>query len=242
MDVDDDNSTSTAPQRDKKRAGEFADQAHLIHGVLGIRQFGFPNKIITKIRYAFNITSGTLTNTVIADNVFRMASIYDPDLTGIGHQPMWHDEYQSLYEKYRVLGSELHATFAPSVYSYNGNYGPWVVGITGSRTSTSAVGYSNVQHLMESNDTSWGTLTPNVVAGSVNLFLDYSPSTKLSEEPTETDVSASFGSNPTADYYAHVWVCMTNAAATPATNAVVTIHGYIDYTVECYGLINPNGS
>lgn len=34
--------------------------------------------------------------------VWRMNSLYDPDQTGTGHQPMAHDQWATLYKKYRV--------------------------------------------------------------------------------------------------------------------------------------------
>lgn len=44
---------------------------------------------------------------------FNLSSIYDPDSTGVGHQPAFHDRWESLYTKYRVLSAKFYITFRP---------------------------------------------------------------------------------------------------------------------------------
>lgn len=62
---------------------------------------GFPDRMITKLEYRtkgiFAYTGTDLTYD------FRLNSIYDPDITSVGHQPMWSDEYQAIYKLYRVF-------------------------------------------------------------------------------------------------------------------------------------------
>ena len=216
---------------------EFSEQAYLIPGVDGIRQFGFPNKIITKLRYAFNISTGPLTNGVGFDYVFRMNSIFDPDFTSIGHQPLWHDQYANIYLNYRVLGSQLRCKWMPSVYSYNGAYEPWIVGVTGNRVSTSLLGYTSAQELMELNDTSFDTIG---VSGNKNTFvLNYSPASRMSTEATDDVAGAQMGASPTQTYFAHCWCFMENGNSAPATNGELSLTGTIEFTVEFFNLVNP---
>ena len=46
----------------------------------------------------------------ITNHAFRCNSIFDPDYTSTGHQPLLHDEYQGLYGSYRVLSSKIRVT------------------------------------------------------------------------------------------------------------------------------------
>ena len=46
----------------------------------------------------------------VISHVFRANSIYDPDYTGVGHQPLTHDQYELFYEEYRVVRAELKVT------------------------------------------------------------------------------------------------------------------------------------
>lgn len=47
----------------------------------------------------------------IADKVFRANDLYDPDYTGVGHQPYGFDQLMTLYSHYTVLGSKIKVVF-----------------------------------------------------------------------------------------------------------------------------------
>jgi hypothetical protein len=53
---------------------------------------------------------------------FSCNGIYDPDITGTGHQPMGFDQMMLLYEQYTVMGAKISAHFI-------GGDGPACVGI-----------------------------------------------------------------------------------------------------------------
>lgn len=44
---------------------------------------------------------------------FRANSLYDPDFSGAGHQPMYFDEMSAIYNHWTVIGSKITATFVP---------------------------------------------------------------------------------------------------------------------------------
>lgn len=66
-----------------------------------------PDQILTKLNYSENITM-TLQGAalgVLSPAYYRFqTSLYDPDSTGTGHQPLWHDQLAAMYSKYRVHG------------------------------------------------------------------------------------------------------------------------------------------
>jgi len=41
---------------------------------------------------------------------FNLNSLFDPDLTGVGHQPYGYDQLAVLYNRYRVIGTSWHIT------------------------------------------------------------------------------------------------------------------------------------
>ena len=43
---------------------------------------------------------------------FRVNSIFDPNLTGVGHQPLGHDQLGLIYQRYRVRGMSYNISFA----------------------------------------------------------------------------------------------------------------------------------
>lgn len=68
-----------------------------------------PDRMITKLKYHDDIifTSGAV-RTV---NVFRGNSLFDPDQTNVGHQPLGFDQWSSFYSKYRVYASKIVCKF-----------------------------------------------------------------------------------------------------------------------------------
>lgn len=71
---------------------------------------GMPTTRIAKLVYADNLVI-TSTTGILQDYVFRANSIFDPDLTGVGHQPMGHDQWQGLFQHYAVLGSRISCSW-----------------------------------------------------------------------------------------------------------------------------------
>jgi len=69
---------------------------------------GFPKTKIVNMRYAdsyeisLNSTPGALTSLK-----WRANSVFDPDFTNVGHQPMGYDQWALFYNHYVVLGSKI---------------------------------------------------------------------------------------------------------------------------------------
>lgn len=75
------------------------------HALIG-RSLGFPSKNTVQLRY---VTCVELENSVGALDVhaFRANSIFDPDVTGVGHQPLGRDQWFDFYNHYRVVKSRM---------------------------------------------------------------------------------------------------------------------------------------
>ena len=69
------------------------------------RQEVFPTEIMKDFSYcdAFSLASQTVTNAFGTERVWRLNSLFDPDLTGVGHQPYYYDQVSFLYMFYRVF-------------------------------------------------------------------------------------------------------------------------------------------
>lgn len=44
-----------------------------------------------------------MNNTVLTYHLFRANGIFDPDVTGTGHQPLYRDQVADLYTNYTVI-------------------------------------------------------------------------------------------------------------------------------------------
>ena len=64
----------------------------------------FGSNFTTTLSYA---DSYAISPATVPVHVLRMNSIYDPDYTTTGHQPMGRDQLAELYNRYRVLGFRM---------------------------------------------------------------------------------------------------------------------------------------
>lgn len=62
---------------------------------------GFPDRMLTKFEYR---EAKEINSVLGADTTFdyRLNGLYDPRIALGGHQPMWTDQYRTIYNKYRV--------------------------------------------------------------------------------------------------------------------------------------------
>lgn len=76
------------------------------------RQLGtaFSSSQLVKLRYVDRFTINPALGTFALHN-FRANSIYDPDVTSTGHQPMGYDQWANFYDHYVVIGSQIKVTF-----------------------------------------------------------------------------------------------------------------------------------
>jgi hypothetical protein len=78
---------------------------------------GFPKSLMVKQKYTDTIILSS-PGGAIASHQFILNSLYDPNFTAVGHQPMYFDQYMAVYNHYTVVGCRITATFVP--YESNG--------------------------------------------------------------------------------------------------------------------------
>lgn len=75
---------------------------------------GFPKSKMVKLRYSAEVILNPPAVGVPTVHYFTANSMYDPDLTGVGHQPRGFDEWMNVYDHYTVLGCRATARWIPS--------------------------------------------------------------------------------------------------------------------------------
>jgi len=78
-------------------------------------RLAFPQSMKTKLRYVERIEMKP-TNTQVVTVNFRANGLYDPNYTGVGHQPRGFDEFMGIYKTFTVLGSSISASFMFEAY------------------------------------------------------------------------------------------------------------------------------
>jgi len=190
--------------------------------------FGFPNSIITKLRYVDELN---LTSTVggLTTNVFAANGIFDPDITGIGHQPMYRDNFAALYDQYVVLGSKITVK-ATNIGTSSGV----ILGITGDDDFTLSTTFTT---RMEQNNSVY-TLLGQQGSGHdyAELVMDFSPLRDFGVAVKDDGSSATaVASNPSEIWTFGVWINSTGGAATNSVHLTVEI----EYTVKFTELQTP---
>lgn len=119
MDSEMSESASVSTQTSNKRSrSDAADGATEVGSGLGVTiprsvPHLYNNNYTVKLTYADNYRHAVNYGNA-AKQVFRMNSIFDPDYTGTGHQPMFRDVWASQYDYYSVLATEYE------IHLYNG--------------------------------------------------------------------------------------------------------------------------
>lgn len=65
---------------------------------------GFPDAMYSTLKYVSHISVTQILNT----QTYRGNSLFDPDFTSIGHQPLGFDEYALIYDRYFVYSSTIN--------------------------------------------------------------------------------------------------------------------------------------
>lgn len=162
-------------------------------------------KLIYREEVSYTQASGAL-----ADLVFRGNSCFDPNVTGAGGQPMWFDQWASLYQYYLVLGSSVEVTayMNGGATIYNSR-----VGIFPSLNSTA---YATTDQ-ERAEETPYARIKSVDMCGGAGVgqvvVKNYISTAKLQGIPqtavnTEHAYEAAVTANPTLTWYWHIvnWV------------------------------------
>lgn len=207
-----------APARvTKRKVGGLSKRA-------GVSKKGTSTSCIFKYAEDFTLNPGAAGTT--ANQAFRINSIFDPNHTGIGHQPVNHDELAKIFERYKVekidykvvvIGDSTTNTIAgvfvsdsfasdtdPRVYVENGMC-DW--------------------SLLESTDTQ----ATRTFTGSVDVPKIMGVTKK--EYMAEEDYGAQFGANPIDGGLLTVFSAGLNASDAGVSNVFVEL----TYHAKLYG-------
>lgn len=164
------------------------------------RHFRFADK-----HYSVNPgVAGTL-----AAQVFSANSLFDPDRTGVGHQPMGYDQFMVFYKHYCVHSAKI------TIHFYNADATqPQYVGINLMPTNTLMASFSEY---VEKGDGTYCLLDPLDSPGtSKSLIWNFNARRFFGcKNPDDVeDLKGLVGSSPADEAFFHVWVHPSAAADT----------------------------
>jgi len=198
---------------------------------------GLPVHKTVSLRYCDNVDLASASSALHVYS-FRANSIYDPDLTGIGHQPMGRDLWSAQYNHYIVLGSRIRI-YAECLDDVNvDHYTLGVVlhedGMAISGNDSRALqenGKSRFHYLMSGPDKSRSSCTLVQTFSAKRFF-----GMKDVRDNRDT-VGAAVGNNPSDGAYFMVYI-EGNALSSLGCRLHVTIDYIVDFTEPVEQLLN----
>lgn len=221
-----------AARRPKRRASKYASmsrpRARTSSSIVSVPRsvrYAFPEEMVTTLRYVDNITlSVSLTP---SGNIFRMNSLYDPDFTGVGHQPLYFDQLTPIYSRFSTISSKATVIFTAISHDTDvANKGPYQVGIA----ANAAGGWAaNIGSLQEQNRTVAAIMGRDKAGMNVKkLMLDFAPQRDLGIPASEDSNCHTSASNPASPYFIYVY-----AADIAGTTSTINANVEIEYRVKC---------
>lgn len=159
-----------------------------------------PDVMRVRMRYTQHNTLASGGVSVYDGLVFRGNSIFDPDFTAVGHQPLGHDQWAQFFRRYRVLSSKMVVKCASD------NNAPVAVGIVPLATNTVASNKTDYTEAQYSKFTPLG----NSGQHGITTLTHYMSSAKMRGGPPDyvrynEDLTSTFGANPAQQWYWHVF-------------------------------------
>ncbi len=185
-------------------------------------------RAIVKLRYCTGITINP-TSGLTGSHVFHASGMYDPDITGTGHQPLGFDQWMTFYDHYTVIGSRIHVNFQAT--AAGATTGASVVGI---RLSDSQATSNSITLLTEQGSTSYRYLTDSDAKAETSVIKSFSAKKYFGTKNVidREDLKGSSSANPAEGAFYEVFVGpYTGSQDISETYAYVTI-SYIAILTE----------
>jgi len=212
---------SSSKRRPIKRA-KFTRRRGLKGRKYAMRRNPFPTSVVVRMRYS-DTCEFDPSASVPDDFLYRCNSIFDPSQSGTGHQPYGHDQYQSLYNHYKVLKSRITVTFIST--SVTTNTGAAFVGVAVKDDTTVEQSPDTMREAKGSRN---AVLLPGM---SKTISMGYNG--KIHFPQIFQAISANFGSNPSEEAYFQLF---TTPISTTIDPSFIVAKVSIDYTVKCWEL------
>lgn len=173
-----------------------------------------PDTMYVRMKYREILIEGGIFNT----HTYSLNSIFDPNQSGAGHQPLGHDQWGALYENYQVLASSIKVEFVQNSASV-----PAGCVVFPSNVSTTS---TNLLNAGEQSYAKYRNLQVNT-GGRPIIIKNYMSVRKLEARSTDSvNFSAGFGADPVAERFWHVVIGALDSASTASVITDVTIIYY----------------
>jgi len=177
----------------------------------------FPFSLTATLKYCESYTQVNPGAGQSSAYIYRANDLFDPNYTGVGHQPTGFDQYMAMYNKFVVIASKI------KVIGFNNDAETNDV-IGGIAIMDNVTVQTTAENYMEQPLADWSIITGGAgAASSVNRTAFDSKVWSNTDIYTNDLLFGSSSSTPTKMWYYHVFAAATEATANP---------GNINFAVE----------
>lgn len=217
----------------RKNGSKFRVGRRRVHSRRFTPSLGQPARKYVQLPYVERLDYGSAGAGAVQYNQFRANSIFDPDLTGIGHQPMAHDQWGQFYNRYQVISCIMTATFLPvygqlattDLLSAGTGANPAIIGIKLTDTAGD-IGFTSTGDLstgLENRFIKWKAVVGEAGQATRPHTIKYKVkiSKFLGRNWDDDTLGAAFGANPAAEMFLVPFVQPAQTSTTSANWVVV---------------------
>jgi len=192
-----------------------------------------PNRYTCKLRYADEISFDVPNLGVATYYDFRANDLFDPNASGVGHQPMGFDQLALMFNHFTVIGSKIKVRVSPSTGGYTtANPSYWGVALVDAQGRYNG---KSIDYIAEQEG--HGRIKQ---FGINNLFdPQFRPTTKgfslkkffnAGRSPMEDQFQCSNSASPTDQAFFEIWGCGVGGDDPMSIKMLVEI----EYIVVCH--------
>nr|QXP07593.1 MAG: putative capsid protein [Arizlama virus] len=191
----------------------------------GRKQSGYPQTMFVKLRYVETITAAPAAP--YDKHEFSGNSVYDPNHTGGGHQPLYYDQYSAIYSTYKVLASKIKVQMVNR--SGSGSI-QWIV--------YPSVGIDTVVNVSEALEQPMAQGSNflgvgQIMGGYGNMTKKYATTRRVcgasKAQISDESYSAAINTNPANRWYWNILAETVDAATNITYAATVTMTYYVKF-------------
>lgn len=183
-----------------------------------------PAKLQVKLKYFDTWTLDPAAG-VIGTYVFRANDMYDPNLTGIGHQPRGFDQLMTMYDHYVVGMSEIVLT----MHQTNAVLGDLRIALT---TQDAATTLTNVNDIMEYTSVDTTVLIPSTRPKQLKQQLNVGKFLGRGNILSDSQLKGSASASVAEGVYYHFYYYSESTGVDPPAQRFSACIEYTAYLIE----------
>lgn len=192
------------------------------------------NSELVQLKYCDTLSLNPTATDTLSTYMYSLNSLYDPDFSGTGHQPMYFDNYSQIWGKYSVRFAKIKV----SIIDHNINTAVWNGAIATQPSGAYKFALirdesvdlpSTMNNLIEQNSKNirWRFVSPSVNGRLPKLSMKCSPSKTAGLAPDDDTLSAnSTNTSPGRNVRCVVAI----APADPTSTVVPSVRCYVEIT------------